>query len=180
MKNKGNILLFFVIVLFTVTIDLYTKKAASRWLGAFPDSSTTVISGILKFTFTKNTGVVAGAFRGNNLFWTIFSAALIFFFLYLFFLYWRSSKLLTVSIALIVAGAAGNLFDRVFHQGVRDFIDFYTIGWPIFNIADAYLTLGVFGILTQYIFAEKKSKQEVDSKKPDASGQSSVSSRERS
>ena len=176
MKNKGNILLFLLIVLIALFLDLSTKKAADYRLSGLPGSSETIIPGILRFTFTKNTGVVAGAFRGNNPFWTGFTAVLITFFLYLFFLHWKSSRLLTVSIALIIAGAAGNLFDRIFYQGVRDFIDFYAIGWPIFNVADAYLTLGVFGVLGQYIHSEIERKKDVDSKKSsDSSGPSTPS-----
>jgi len=166
MKNKSNILLFFLIIVIALFLDLSTKKAANLRLSGLPDSSKTIIPGILRFTLTTNTGVVAGAFRGNNPFWTGFTAILIMFFLYLFFLHWKSSRLLTVSISLIIAGAAGNLYDRVFYQGVRDFIDFYTTGWPIFNVADAYLTLGVFGVLGQYIHSERKRKQAAGSKRP--------------
>jgi lipoprotein signal peptidase len=55
--------------------------------------------------------------------------------------------MLTIACGLILAGAAGNLYDRILYRGVRDFIDFYVINWPIFNLADAYITVGAFLII---------------------------------
>jgi signal peptidase II len=53
---------------------------------------------------------------------------------------------------LIIAGAFSNLLDRLLHQGVVDFIDVYvgSFHWAIFNLADAYVVIGVFGLLIQF------------------------------
>ena len=55
--------------------------------------------------------------------------------------------ILTVACAMLLAGAIGNLYDRIFYQGVRDFISFYIINWPIFNLADVFITIGAFLII---------------------------------
>ncbi len=50
-----------------------------------------------------------------------------------------------IALGLILSGAAGNLWDRLYWHGVRDFIDFY-IGkyhWPTFNIADCFILVGI-------------------------------------
>ena len=53
------------------------------------------------------------------------------------------------SIVLIVSGALSNLFDRIFFGHIIDFIDFRI--WPIFNIADACITLGILYLVFYYI-----------------------------
>lgn len=63
------------------------------------------------------------------------------------------------SIALIVSGAIGNLIDRIFLGYVRDFIYFELINFPIFNVADSCLTIGITMLCVFLIFVEPKLKQ---------------------
>lgn len=56
---------------------------------------------------------------------------------------------LCASLGLILAGTLGNLYDRVVFDGVRDFLYFYWIEWPVFNIADCCLVCGAFLLLGQ-------------------------------
>lgn len=57
---------------------------------------------------------------------------------------------------LLLAGTIGNLIDRVIYSGVRDFIDIRLFNFPIFNIADMLLTLGVGLRMLQVILEKKK------------------------
>jgi lipoprotein signal peptidase len=63
-------------------------------------------------------------------------------------LYWstrsttRRDPFLNAALGLILAGALGNFYDRVVFHGVRDFLYFYWIEWPVFNIADCCLVCG--------------------------------------
>jgi signal peptidase II len=54
-------------------------------------------------------------------------------------------RLLQVALALILGGALGNLYDRLFYGYVVDFLEFYvrTYHWPSFNVADSAITIGV-------------------------------------
>jgi len=52
-------------------------------------------------------------------------------------------------LGLILAGTLGNLYDRVVFNGVRDFLYFHLIEWPVFNIADCCLVCGAFLLLAQ-------------------------------
>lgn len=63
--------------------------------------------------------------------------------------------LLTIAFGLILAGALGNLYDRIVYKAVRDFIDFYIINWPIFNLADTYITIGA-GLIIISLFIPKQ------------------------
>ena len=66
-----------------------------------------------------------------------------------------------MGVALIIAGAFGNLIDRIFLGEVIDFLDFM-IGdfhWYVFNFADSYVTIGMIMVLIDNIFFEKKREQ---------------------
>ncbi len=56
---------------------------------------------------------------------------------------------LCAALGLILAGTLGNLYDRLVFDGVRDFLDFHLINWPVFNIADCCLVCGAFLLLAQ-------------------------------
>lgn len=62
-------------------------------------------------------------------------------------------RLLCAALGLILAGTLGNLYDRVVFGGVRDFLYFYWIEWPVFNVADCCLVCGAFLLLAQAFFA---------------------------
>ncbi|MDC9727986.1 MAG: signal peptidase II [Methyloprofundus sp.] len=70
-------------------------------------------------------------------------------------------KLLAVSLSLILGGAIGNIIDRVIYGYVIDFLDVYyqVYHWPIFNIADSAITVGV-GLMLIESFMEKEEQEE--------------------
>ncbi len=61
----------------------------------------------------------------------------------------RSEKMLNIAYALIIGGAIGNLFDRLIHGFVIDFLDFHIGGyhWPSFNVADSAICIGAILII---------------------------------
>jgi signal peptidase II len=59
---------------------------------------------------------------------------------------------LVSALGLILAGTVGNLYDRLIFNGVRDFLYFYLIDWPVFNVADCCLVVGAGLLLFQAIF----------------------------
>ncbi len=61
-------------------------------------------------------------------------------------------KWLMISLGLILGGTLGNFYDRVVFQGVRDFMYFYYIEWPVFNFADCLLVVGAGLLLIQALF----------------------------
>jgi signal peptidase II len=74
---------------------------------------------------------------------------------------WWSSRpsasrewMLSASLGLILAGTVGNLYDRLIFDGVRDFLYFYLINWPVFNFADCCLVCGA-GLLLLHAFLGK-------------------------
>ena len=58
---------------------------------------------------------------------------------------------------MIIGGSLGNIFDRVFYSAVPDFIDLHinNFHWFIFNVADIFITLGIFCLISIEIFSKK-------------------------
>ena len=112
-----------------------------------------IIPGFFSLTFAKNTGMAWSLLSGKQAFLSIVSAAAIYCVLKK-----DCSKLMKIALALMIGGAAGNLFDRLFLGYVRDFLDFIIFGYdfPIFNIADSALTIGVILLFIVSMKEEKK------------------------
>ena len=102
------------------------------------------IPGVFRFEYTQNTGMAWGLFGNATLILTIFTviACVVIIF---FIIKTRASmpKLVRLGLALILSGAIGNLYDRIFLGYVRDFIvfDFWDT-FPVFNFADSCVTVG--------------------------------------
>lgn len=67
----------------------------------------------------------------------------------------------SLSLALIIGGALGNMLDRIRFGAVADFLDFHIFGahWPSFNIADSAITVGIAILLIHSLFFDKKPKE---------------------
>ena len=114
-----------------------------------------IIPGVLGLKCTYNTGIIWGFFQGGNIFFLIFSGLAILLIIILFFLSGKPDWLISSALGLVLAGTLGNLYDRFTHQAVRDFIDFYLINWPIFNLADTWITIGVILIIISLFISPK-------------------------
>lgn len=80
----------------------------------------------------------------NRWFLVIFTSIIV---IYIFFLLLKEKNLINkIAFSFIIAGALGNLFDRIRYGAVIDFLDFYigTYHWPAFNFADIFICIGVF------------------------------------
>ena len=72
-----------------------------------------------------------------------------------------TDKWLCTALGLILGGTLGNLYDRAVFGGVRDFLYFYLIDWPVFNIADCGLVVGACLLLLQAVFGKAKEPEAV-------------------
>ena len=139
------------LVLFLVIADQAAKKLAYVYLKNQP--SVSLIPGVLElhYLYPENRGIAFGMFQGSVLFFAIVSVLFLGVILYAWI---RIPKerfylpLLTIA-TVLAAGALGNFIDRFFRGYVIDFIYFSLIDFPVFNVADIYVTVGValFAIL---------------------------------
>ena len=121
--------------------------------------SITVISGFFHLTYITNDGMAFGINFPFGIY--IFSAISIILTIILFYYLWTiryESILIRSGVAMILAGAIGNLIDRLFLGEVVDFLDFMIgdLHWYVFNLADSYVTIGMGIILYDSIILEKK------------------------
>ena len=126
----------FILAAVILSLDQLTKFIITKNL--MPHESMPVIKGIFHFTLVHNRGAAFGILKGQ-LFLFIFTSAIAIILIY------RTLKnchlnLYSISLGLILAGAIGNLIDRLIFGYVIDFLDFRI--WPVFNIADASITIG--------------------------------------
>lgn len=139
--------------LFLIAIDQYSKYLAvqSLELGV----PIPVIDGFFNFTLVHNKGAAFGMFAGIEndnlrlaLLWGATAIAVVFV-LYLYVKEMKGSRLHESALAFILAGAIGNVIDRVRLGYVIDFFDFYykNYHWPAFNIADSAICIGVIFLI---------------------------------
>ncbi len=130
-------MIHFIIVFVILSLDQITKAIVSLKLElneTFP-----LIKGVVGITLVHNRGAAFGLFRGQaNLFILSSLAAIVL--IYFLLKKNRHDNYYIFSLSLILAGAIGNLIDRLRFGYVIDFLNFYI--WPVFNLADSAITIG--------------------------------------
>nr|WP_248483428.1 signal peptidase II [Tepidibacter aestuarii] len=138
---KLNIALF----VFLVLLDQVTKYYALNFLSKI--GSITIIDNMFNLTYVENRGAAFGMLQNQKWFFILVAFVVVSFIVYYLRTNKNISRLYQVSLVLILAGAIGNLIDRIRLNFVVDFFDF--IVWPVFNMADICVVIG--GILLSYI-----------------------------
>ncbi len=164
------------IILGGLILDLVSKAivAANMELG----QTVTIIPKFLNFSYTVNTRAAFGSDfgldkifggRGTMIFFIVLTVVAVGFFGFLLFKNHKKGILYRISFSLIIAGALGNLYDRIFLSGVRDFIQIEYFGlelfgsktFAIFNIADSCVVVGTVLLLVFIIFFDKTFKEPI-------------------
>ena len=116
-----------------------------------------VIRGFFRITYTCNDGAAFSILKGKRVFFIIMTIIVVFLIAY----YLLKNKVYWVekySLLLIISGAVGNLIDRIMYGYVIDFLDFIIFGYdfPVFNIADSFITIGAIGLIISILFLNKE------------------------
>ena len=147
----------FVIILITFGIDRLSKTYVIELIQS--QEREIFVYDFLNLTLNWNTGIAFGLLSSNaNVLYHLVSALILLIIIYLIYLMAISDNSGKVIISLIIGGAVGNLYDRLTYFAVPDFIDFHieNYHWFTFNIADVFISLGIFGmILKEFIFKKK-------------------------
>ncbi len=153
-------LFYFLFVLILLAADQLSKAIIVRKIAFL--SSKSVISGFFNLTHIRNRGAIFGSFSqsGNQLvYWllTLTSLAALALVVYFFLKTPTAERFMLFSLSFILAGALGNLTDRVFRGYVIDFIDFYIKKWhwPAFNLADSSISIGAVFLIFIILFKRK-------------------------
>ena len=131
-----------IVILIVFVFDRVTKYIAQKFLS----SGKVIDLWLFDFRYSENTGAAFSILKGHNVFLAVFGVILLIVLLYLLS---DLPKRFMFAKGLMVGGAIGNLFDRMVFHRVIDFIDFRF--WPVFNIADIGLIVGVILIVVLMI-----------------------------
>lgn len=130
---------FFLTAGFVLALDQITKFLAENFL--IHGRSVPILPHVFHLTLVENKGIAFGLFQGmEGLLFVVITASIII----LAILGWRSQSMQTAdrwAFSLILGGALGNWIDRIRVGAVIDFLDFRI--WPVFNLADNAITIGV-------------------------------------
>lgn len=100
-----------------------------------------VIENIFHITYIENPGAAFGILANQRVLFLILTALIVGVMIYLYFSLVNKKSLTAVSLGIVVSGAIGNFIDRFLQGTVTDFLDFRI--WPIFNIADICICVGL-------------------------------------
>ena len=153
-------LLFIAVAIIVLIIDLVTKAV---WV----DSFFVLIPGVINIHYIRNFGAAFGMMSGGVLLLIILTSIIIAVGLLGYFVFRNKSreqsrgKTFNIACGMILGGALGNLYDRVFLGYVRDFLKFDFMEFPIFNFADVFLNIGV-GLLIFWMLFMFKGKNDAN------------------
>ena len=117
------------------------------------------INDYLNLNLVWNTGIAFGLFSQNaNFYYHAISFLIFMVIVFLFYLTIKANFIDKISFSLIIGGALGNFYDRVYYYAVPDFIDFHIndFHWFTFNIADIFITAGVVILIAKDLTSGKK------------------------
>jgi signal peptidase II len=139
-----------------VVLDQFTKWLVKHAM--LLGQSVPVLGDFIRLTYVENRGIAFGLRVGNGTVFTFFSAAASLFIVYYLWKQRKESATLRISLLLILAGAVGNLIDRIAFGRVVDFVDvgIKTLRWPVFNVADSSVVVGM-GVMV-YLMIREESK----------------------
>ena len=154
-----------IVTILLILLDQGTKLWA---LGSLkPIHNMTLVEGFMDLTFVENRGVAFGMFSGQRWFILVLTVVIVGILVY-FYRTLPAKKEYTpvrASLILVLAGAIGNIIDRVFRGYVVDFFEFTFFDWPVFNVADIYVVVGVILMLFLILFVVKDEDLDLKKKK---------------
>ena len=152
-----------LIILILFGIDRATKMYLINLQSSGTDIDFYVFP-FLNFYLVWNTGIGFGlASMESNAYYHILTTIIVFINAGLIYFLVKSKGIYVYLFAIIIGGSLGNLFDRVYYYAVPDFIDFHfgNFHWFTFNIADIFITIGIFGLLVLEFLKKEKIKDNV-------------------
>lgn len=155
MNQKRNANLYYITIFLGViagiALDQYTKMQAVNHLKG--QASYSVIKNVFSLEYLENRGAAFGLLQNQQIVFAVSAGLFLILALYCFVKLPKTKRYMPLFVlgTLIIAGAAGNMIDRVRLGYVVDFFYFELINFPVFNVADIYVTVS-FAILIFFLF----------------------------
>jgi len=141
----------------TIALVFCLDRVTKFIVSAYPLGYSKKIFNFFYITYIHNTGAAFGMGQNLNLLFTLIAFVLIaalFYYKEYIYSHGRAARL---ALLFILGGALGNLYDRVLHGMVIDFLDFRI--WPVFNIADSFISIGGVLLMWSMFFGCRKNEK---------------------
>ncbi|MDQ0253798.1 signal peptidase II [Evansella vedderi] len=152
-------MIYYIIALVIIIIDQWTKWLVVQYMEL--RESIPIIEGVFHLTSHRNAGAAFGILQGQM--WLFFIATVIVIGVVIYYIQTEGKKhrWFGWALGLVLGGAIGNFIDRVLHGEVVDFLDVYifTYNYPIFNVADMALVVGVIMLIIHVLKEEKNQRK---------------------
>ena len=138
-----------------IVFDQYTKYLAITYL---QNSPLPIVEGVFELHYLENRGAAFGILQNQQWFFLIIGVLLLFVVLKLYITLPHTKRLFPLRICMlsITCGAIGNMIDRIRLNYVIDFLYFKLIDFPIFNVADIYVSVATFALVILFLFYYKE------------------------
>ena len=158
-------LLPIIAVVILILLDQGTKLWALASLK--PIQNMTLVEGFMDLTFVENRGVAFGMFSGQRWFILLLTGIIAVGLIWFYVTMPKKKEYfpLRVSLVMVLSGAIGNIIARLFRGYVVDFFEFTFFEWPVFNVADIYVVVGVILLALMIVFVVKDEDLELKKKK---------------
>jgi len=163
--NKIRLKSFFLnltIIIVIFLIDRISKFYILR-LAELENSVDIYITPYLNLFLIWNKGIAFGLLSVNeSMIYNTITLMISLITMVILFMMWKNNNIQRYFLASVAGGAIGNLYDRIIYTAVPDFIDLHFQGfhWFVFNVADIFITIGVFALILVELFNNKKIKNE--------------------
>lgn len=157
--------LFFIGLIAALFLDQWTKYQAVLHL---KDGAPLVIwDGVFELLYSENRGAAFGMLQGRQTFFFLVAAVVVIVVMYAMIRMPATRHYLPLELCmlLVLSGALGNMIDRVSQGYVVDFLYFKLINFPIFNVADCYVTVSAFILVLLFLFYYKEEDLQIFSLK---------------
>ncbi len=155
-KKRNRLLLDVLFLVLLVAMDQLTKYFAIVKLKNQP--AVPIIPNVFELNYLENRGAAFGLLQ-NQKFFFLFSGVIILLVI-LFVLFKipdkKKYRMLNLFLVMIIGGGIGNMIDRIRFDYVVDFLSFVLINFPIFNVADMYVTISMIGLAVLILFVYKE------------------------
>lgn len=155
-SKKTSMLCFGVSAILLILLDQLTKQFAQRMLKG--ENAFSIILGVFELQYLENRGSAFGFMQGQRTLFVMMAVLMLFFIPYVYYKipltkhFWY----LRVIATLFLSGAVGNAIDRIAYGYVIDFFYFSLIDFPVFNVADIYVTVSTFLLIVLILFYYKE------------------------
>jgi signal peptidase II len=159
--NKTSLKAFFLN--FTILITVFLIDRISKFyilkLAEVESSVDIYVTSYLNLFLIWNKGIAFGLLSMNeSMIYNTITLMIGFIIIFILFMMWKNDNIQRYFLALVAGGALGNLYDRIVYTAVPDFIDlhFHGFHWFVFNVADIFITVGVFCLILVELFYNNK------------------------